>query len=64
MNPLQKLPDNLRVALYVIYALAGPLLVYTASKGWTGDAEYALWVGVGTAIGLTAASNVNTPTDQ
>lgn len=59
MNPLQQIPDGLRLALYLLYALAGPLLIYTRSRGWTGDAEVTLWVGVGTALGLTAASNVN-----
>ena len=60
MNPLTKIPATARLVIYVVYALAGPVLVYTASKGWTGDAEYALWVGLGTALGLTAASNINT----
>lgn len=57
MNPLTSIPANVRLALYVLYALLGPVLIYTASRGWTGEAEYALYVGVGTALGLTAASN-------
>lgn len=57
-NPLSKIPARARQALYIVYAVAGPLLVYTASRGWTGDAEYALYVGIGTALGLTAASNI------
>lgn len=57
-NPLSRIPARARQALYIVYAIAGPLLVYTASRGWTGDAEYALYVGIGTALGLTAASNI------
>lgn len=59
MNVLERIPPNVRVALYVLYAVLGPVLIYTASKGWTGESEYALWVGVGTAFGLTAAANVD-----
>lgn len=60
MNPLSKIPDGLRLALYALYAVAGPVLIYTASRGWTGESEYALWVGIGSALTLTAASNVST----
>jgi len=58
MNPLERIPPGVRLALYVAYAVCGPVLIYTASRGWTGEAEYALYVGVGTAFGLTAAANV------
>lgn len=58
MNPLQSIPAKVRVALYLAYALAGPVLIYTAARGWTGESEYALYVGLGAALGLTAASNV------
>lgn len=61
INPLQLLPTLWRTILYVGYAVFGPVLIYTASKGWTGEAEYALYVGVGTALGLVAAANVSTP---
>ncbi len=57
-NPLSMLPALWRTVLYVAYALLGPVLIYTASKGWTGESEYALYVGVGVALGLVAASNV------
>lgn len=57
MNPLQNIPTRARVVLYVAYALLGPVLIYTAAKGWTGESEYALYVGIGTALGLTAAAN-------
>lgn len=60
MNMLQSIPPRVRVVAYVVYAVAGPALVYTASRGWTSDAEYALYVGLGTALGLTAAANVPT----
>ena len=60
MNPLQRIPTGVRLALYLVYAVAGPVLVYTAARGWTGAAEYGLYVGLGTALGLTAAANVST----
>lgn len=60
MNPLTAIPAGVRRWLYLAYALAGPLLIWTAAHGWTGDAEYSLWIAVGTALGLTAASNVTT----
>ena len=58
MNVLERIPARVRLVLYVLYAVAGPVLIYTASRGWTGEAEYALYVGVGSALGLTAAANV------
>lgn len=58
MNPLSKIPAQWRAVLYIAYAVVGPLLVYTSTKGWTGEAEYALWVGLGAVFGLTAAANV------
>lgn len=58
MNLLQSIPARVRIALYLVYAVAGPVLIYTATRGWTGEAEYALYVGLGTAFGLTAAANV------
>lgn len=60
MNPLQAIPETLRKVLYLVYAALGPVLIYTAAKGWTGDAEYQFYIGFGIAWSLTAASNVNT----
>jgi hypothetical protein len=59
MNPLSAIPPQIRLALYLVYGLAGPVLIWTAAKGWTGDAEYALYVGLGAALGFTAASNTS-----
>jgi len=56
-NPLAVIPTKVRLVLYLVWAILGPVLIYTAAKGWTGEAEYALWVGLGTALGLVAASN-------
>lgn len=50
---------RLRFAAYVLYAAGAPVLVYTQSKGWTGDAELNLYVGLGAAFGITAAANVS-----
>lgn len=48
----------IRLVAYLVYAVAGPLLIWTQTRGWTGDAEYQLWIGVGSVLGFTAASNV------
>ncbi len=58
MNLLTAIPKNVRLWLYVIYAVAGPVLLWTKAHGWTGQTEIDLWVGLGTALGLTAAANV------
>lgn len=56
-NPLRFIPRRARQVLYVGYAVVGPCLVYTQAKGWTGTAEYTLYVGLGSALAITAASN-------
>lgn len=61
INPLTLIPAKLRVALYLVYATAGPVLLYTKAQGWTGQNEIDLWVGLGVALGLTAASNITPP---
>lgn len=58
MNPLTAIPKNVRRWLYVIYAVLGPVLLWTKAHGWTGQTEIDLWIGLGTALGLTAAANV------
>lgn len=58
MNPLTAIPESARRWLYVIYAVLGPVLLWTKARGWTGQTEVDLWVGLGTALGLTAAANV------
>lgn len=61
MNPLAAIPRPLRLGLYLVYAVAGPLLLWTKARGWTGQDEVVLWVGLGTALGLTAAANITPP---
>ena len=58
MNPLTAIPESVRRWLYVVYAVLGPVLLWTKAHGWTGQTEIDLWVGLGTALGLTAAANV------
>ncbi|MBK9156673.1 MAG: hypothetical protein IPM11_01365 [Micropruina sp.] len=57
-NPLQAIPAKVRLWLYLVYATLGPVLLYTKAQGWTGTAEIDLWVGLGVALGITAASNI------
>ena len=58
VNLLTAIPKSVRLGLYVVYAVAGPVLLWTKAHGWTGQTEIDLWVGLGTALGLTAAANV------
>jgi predicted Kef-type K+ transport protein len=58
VNPAQAIPAKVRFFAYVAYLIAGPVLIYTSAKGWTGDDEWALYAGLGTVFGLTAAGNV------
>ena len=58
MNPLTAIPDSARRWLYLAYAVLGPVLLWTKAHGWTGQTEIDLWIGLGTALGLTAAANV------
>lgn len=60
-NPLTYIPQRVRVRLYLLYAVLGPVLLYTAAKGWSGEAEYTLYTGLGIALGLVAVSNVGVP---
>lgn len=55
---LQAIPKPVRITLYVVYALAGPVLIYLSSKGYVGADEWALYAGVGTVFGITASGNV------
>lgn len=58
MNLLTAIPKNVRLGLYVLYAVAGPVLLWTKAHGWTGQTEIDLWIGLGSAFGFTAAANV------
>lgn len=59
MNPFQRIPEKVRFVIYVLYVIAGPVLIYLNAKGITGEEEYTLYIGVGVALGITAASNTN-----
>lgn len=58
MNPLSLIPEKVRLALYVLYGIGAAILLYTENKGWTGQAEKDLWLGLGAVFGVAAASNV------
>ena len=58
MNLLTAIPEGVRRWLYVIYAVLGPVLLWTKAHGWTGQTEIDLWIGLGSAFGFTAAANV------
>lgn len=56
---LEAIPRPVRLALYLIYAIGGVILIYLSSKQIIGPDEMALWAGLGTVFGLTAAGNIN-----
>ena len=58
MNPLARIPEPVRLVAYLVYAALGPILLWAKARGWVGQEEVDLWVGLGTALGLTAASNI------
>lgn len=58
MNPLARIPEPIRLVAYLVYAALGPILLWAKARGWAGQEEVDLWVGLGTALGLTAASNI------
>ena len=59
INPLSQISPKARLALYVIYAISGAVLIYLQTKGLVGIDEYTLFVSIGSIFGLTAASNVS-----
>lgn len=58
LTALQRIPEPVRLSLYVAYALAGPVLIYLSTKGLVSVDEWALYAGVGTVFGITATGNV------
>lgn len=54
------LPDNARVALYVLTALGTPVIAYLLAKGIISELEVGLWSGLVTAVSGMAALNVST----
>lgn len=59
MNPLSQIPGKYRVAFYLTYAVGGCVMTYLVSKGSLGTDEAALYTGIGSVFGVTAASNVD-----
>lgn len=58
-NPLALIPASVRLVAYVVYGMVSLVLAYLAHKGVVGPDEVELWLGIGTFLGITAASNVN-----
>ena len=62
-NPLSAIPPKARQVAYLVYAAGGPVVAYCAAKGYVGDAEIVFYASLGTALGLTAASNLSKEED-
>lgn len=60
MNPLTSIPPRVRQVLYVLYALAGLALAVLPLYDVDVSREAQVLVIIGTAFGLTAASNMPT----
>ena len=54
---LERIPRWARGALYIGYALTGPILIYLTAKHLIGTDEWILYAGVGSVFGITAAGN-------
>lgn len=63
MNPLTSIPPRVRQVLYVLYALAGLALAVLPLYDVDVSREAQVLVVIGTAFGLTAASNMPTYRD-
>lgn len=64
MGVLSAIPPKARQVAYLVYAAGGPAVAYCAAKGYVGDAEVVFYAAVGTALGLTAASNTPAGRDE
>lgn len=63
-NPLSMIPPKVRLAVYALYAVGSVVMTYLSAKGVVGSDEVALYAGIGTVLGVTAASNVDLDTNQ
>ena len=53
------LPPRVRAGLYVLTALATPVVAYLFAKGFIGELEVVLWGAEVTAVNAMAALNTN-----
>lgn len=61
MKILTRIPPNIRLAIYLIYSITSAVLSYLVTKKIVGPDELALWLTIGSAVGLTAGANVPPP---
>lgn len=59
MNILAMIPPHVRLGIYVVYGVGSLVVTYLVARGTWGGDELALWTGIGSLLGLTAASNVD-----
>ncbi len=61
MNPPSiTIPPLVRLVIYVAGAVGAAVVAYSATKGWIGDAEIALWASLAAIPNVLAAANVTT----
>jgi hypothetical protein len=59
VNPLTRIPDSVRFALYLTYGIGYPVTLYLKAKGYIGAEEMDMFNGIGAFLGATAASNMS-----
>lgn len=57
------LPYKIRLGLYIVTGLSGPVMVYLLAKGWIGTLEMGLYTAEMSFVSILAALNV-TPDQQ
>ena len=60
MNPLTRIPDSVRFAMYLVYGIGWPVMQYLKTRGIIGQDEVDLFNAIGVFVGATAASNMGT----
>jgi len=55
---LKKIPAKYRRPAYIVWAIGSLVLIYLKANGHRVGDELALWNGVGSVLGFTAAANV------
>lgn len=55
---LQRIPTPVRLTLYGLAVVGGPVLIYLQAKGIIGADEWSLYAALCSVFGVTAAGNV------
>jgi len=51
-------PPKVRISLYILVVIGGPIITYLLAKGFIGELEMGLWAGLTSAVSALAAFNI------